>query len=445
MARRTIQRLTFVTDAPGFGGAERYVVAMANAAQRRGIEPHIYWTPIPGSDLAAFDSAKEAGVAVTCVPIPRTRGWGGVVSEFRAMLPRQRPDGLIINACGRPRFWILPCLARLAAAPAVWVHQMVDGRDYRRLPPSRFRGTMDGFHWWRVPQAVRHRLAGMAASSVVVLNAEDGSRVVRQQGIDHTKIRIVPHGVDLERFTFRAEGRERLRRAWQIGSGGGPAPFLLGTAVRLVTGKGVEPLIEATALLSRRGIAIRLVVAGDGEDRGSMVQLAERRGISDRVTFAGFVADMPAFHSALDGFALCSVTESFGLSLAEAMACERPVIGTPTAGATRQIEDRRTGRLLRTFEPAELADAIADLAEDPVGCATMGRAGRDSVRRQFSIDLTLERTLRALRGPARERSSLRWPGMGESLFEAMTSEDGPVNGSIIGTTVLRPRCQTPVR
>jgi len=424
---RTIHRLTFVTDAPGFGGAERYIVAMAKAAQRRGIEPHIYWTPIPNSDLAAFDSASESSIEVTRVPIEHTRTWNGVIREFQVMLGRRQPQGLIINACGRPRFWSLPWQARIAGIPAVWVHQMVDGRDYRRLKPSRLNGTMEGLHWWRVPQAVRHRLAGTAASAIVVLNAEDGDRIVRQQGVDHAKIRVIPHGVDLERFTFSAAGRDRLRNEWRAGPSDRGVPFLLGTAVRLVTGKGVEPLIEATALLARRGIAIRLIVAGDGEDRASMVQLAERLGISDRVTFAGFVADMPAFHSALDAFALCSVTESFGLSLAEAMACERPVIGTPTAGAARQIENGRTGFLLRGFEPAELADAIASLTNAPATCQAMGRAGRDSVRRQFSIDLTLERTLRALRGSARDRSSLRWPGMGEPFFARMTSEDRPAN------------------
>ena len=244
---RTIHRLTFVTDAPGFGGAERYIVAMAKAAQRRGIEPHIYWTPIPNSDLAAFDSAHEAGIEVTCVPIEHTRGWSGVVREFQAMLRGQQPQGLIINACGRPRFWSLPWQARMAGLPAVWVQQMIDGRDYRRLPPSRLNGTMEGLHWWRVPQTVRHRLAGTAASAIVVLNAEDGDRVVRQQGIDHAKVRVIPHGVDLERFTFQAQGRNRLRREWNVRNSEGQPSFLLGTAVRLVTGKGVEPLIEAVA------------------------------------------------------------------------------------------------------------------------------------------------------------------------------------------------------
>lgn len=442
---RTLHRLTFVTDAPGFGGAERYIVAMAKAARRRGIEPHIYWTPIPNSDPAAFDSASQAGILVSRVPSPRTRCWNGVISEFRAMLRAQRPDGLIINACGRPRFWSLPWLARKAGVPAVWVHQMIDGRDYRRMPPRRLCGTMEGLHGWRVPQAIRHRLAGTAASAVVVLNAADGGRVVRQQGIDPTRIRVIPHGVDLERFAFEADGRKRLRSGWQIGSDDGDAPFLVGTAGRLVAGKGIEPLIEATALLARRGLAVRLVVAGDGEDRAKMIQLAERLGVRDKVMFTGFVTDMPAFYSALDAFALCSVTESFGLALAEAMACERPVIGTPTAGALRQIEDGRTGRLLRGFDPAELADAIADLIAEPARCGVMGRAGRESVRRQFNIDLTLERTLRALRGPARERSPFRWPGMGEPLFAGMTSEDRPPRASIIGTSPAPSGCQTPVR
>ena len=59
--RRTVRRLTFVTDAPHFGGAERYLVDMAHAARRRGIEPHIYWQRLPTGDANVFDAARADG------------------------------------------------------------------------------------------------------------------------------------------------------------------------------------------------------------------------------------------------------------------------------------------------------------------------------------------------------------------------------------------------
>jgi glycosyltransferase involved in cell wall biosynthesis len=421
--RRSIRRLTFLTDAPGFGGAERYIVAMARAAERRGIEPHIYWTPIPGYSRDLFAGTRVPALRVTMVDPQDRQTITGEVRCFRTMIERRRPDALVINACGRPRAWMIPWLTRSAGIPAVWVHQMVEGRDHRRLRPRWFSGRVEGLTLWRVPQALRHRLAARAASAVVTLNAEDRERIVRWQGVPREKIRVIPHGVDVEQFRFDSSGRRRLHEAWGLNPNVHPSPLIAGTAVRLVAGKGIELLIEAAALLIRRGVSVILVIAGDGPQRDPMLELARRRGIADSVRFVGFVEDMPAFCSALDVFTLCSATESFGLSLAEAMACERPVIGTPTAGAMRQIEHGKNGWQLDGFSPAELADALAWMHHNRDGHAQMGSNGRETVINHFSIDLTLERTLRALRGPARERSRLRWPGMAETPFAAMTAED----------------------
>jgi len=131
---------------------------------------------------------------------------------------------------------------------------------------------------------------------------------------------------------------------------------------------------------------------------------------------------MPAFYSAVDLFALCSRTESFGLALAEAMACRRPVIATPTSGATRQISHLHNGWQLDSFDPPR------SRTQSPRWPPTArprehGNKGRDTVIRQFNIDLTLEQTLRALRGPSREQSGLCRPGTNEQPFAAMTAED----------------------
>ena len=278
----------------------------------------------------------------------------------------------------------------------MWVHQMVDGRDHRRLPARRLGGRIEGLQLWRVPQALRHGLAAAAATRVVVLNDEDGERIVRWQRVRREKIHVVPHGVDLERFRFDGAGRERLRREWNVTDDVVP---IVGTAGRLVPGKGIERLIEVAARLRDRGINLLLVIAGEGPQRAAGVRLAERLGVAEAVRWAGFVEDMAGYYSALDVFALCSATESFGLAVAEAMACERVVIGTPTAGARRQIEHGRTGWQLEGFGVDELADGLAALLGRRGRFAEMGRRARASVARRFSIDRTLDRTLRALGMP----------------------------------------------
>ena len=262
-----------------------------------------------------------------------------------------------------------------------------------------------------------------ASSAAVTLNAEDRERIIRWQGVRREKIRVIPHGVDCERFRFDPTSRRAMRDAWGIGNNPSGEPFVVGTAGRLSHEKGVDLLIEATALVRANGLAVTTMIAGQGVERRTLAELAARRGVANAVKFMTFVDDMPAFYSGLDAFVLCSRTESFGLALAEAMACERAVIGTPTAGAKRQIDHQHNGWQLEGFSPAELADALAALHHDSEMRIRTGGNGRDSVILQFSIDLTLERTLRALRGEARERSFLSWPGMTDGRFLSMASED----------------------
>ncbi|MGQ9650475.1 MAG: glycosyltransferase family 4 protein [Phycisphaerae bacterium] len=419
---RMVRQLMFVSDAPSFGGAERYIIAMALAARRRGLDASICWLPRPGWGQAVFDTARENGIRLDVVPPQRTASLVGLARAFTAILRRENPDGVIINACGRPRVWILPWLARRASVAAVWIHQMVDACDHRRLPARWLGGRLEGLHCWRLPQMLRHRLAGTAATAIVTLNADDRERIVRWQGVRRDKVFAIPHGVDCERFEFDATGRRRWLHEWGIDAVS-PRPFVVGTAGRLSREKGIDLLIEAAAIARRQGLPLFVVIAGRGNEQDSLARLASDRGLAGAVRFVSFVEDMPAFYSALDTFVLSSRTESFGLALAEAMACRRPVIATPTSGATRQISHLHNGWLLSGFERSELARAIMALAADAEGCRRMGNSGRESVVRRFSIDLTLERTLRALRGTARERSNLCWPGMNESPFVSMTAEE----------------------
>ncbi len=395
MSRR-FRKLTFLSDAPHFGGAERYIVDMASAAARRGIEPHIHWMPLPNGDTEVFTPSRAGTTRVTRSSTGQTRTWWGMIRAMRRMLQNEKPDGLVINAAGRPRFWLTPWVAQMAKVPCVWVHQMVDAQDPRRLTPKWLGGCMEGPQLWRIPQTARHRLAATAATHLITLNAEDRERIIRRQCVQRNRIHVVPHGVDTRRFVEDEDLRHATRRAWWGEDHRSETSFVVGTAGRLVTGKRVDLLIQAAAILRDRDVNVRCVIAGRGPEREALERRVQKAALQSRVTFVDFVEEMPAFHNALDAFVLCSETESFGLVLSEAMACRRPVVATPTAGALHQIRHGSNGILLEGFEPSELADALQRLSKDSNRRHAMGERGRRLVEQCFSIELTLDRTLNAL-------------------------------------------------
>jgi glycosyltransferase involved in cell wall biosynthesis len=197
---------------------------------------------------------------------------------------------------------------------------------------------------------------------------------------------------------------------------------VLGTSARLVADKGIEPLIEAVGLLRRRGLPVVLMVAGTGPEQERMTSIVRRCNVSQYVRFLGFVDDMPAFYSGLDVFALCSATESFGLVLSEAMACQCPVVATPTAGALQQIRDGDNGRLLKGFSGCELADVLENMVHAPDVRAAMGNAGRETVVRRFNIDRALDRTLRLLQ--PRHRRMKAYPRLDATTDAALSRTPG---------------------
>ena len=111
---------------------------------------------------------------------------------------------------------------------------------------------------------------------------------------------------------------------------------------RLVKPKGFETLLKAFALLSTN-TDFKLVIVGDGEEMNNLKQLSEGLGISERVKFTGTLSKKSILELIRVSKILisCSHFETFGLSIAEALATGTPVlvtnVGAPS-GFVRQSE-----------------------------------------------------------------------------------------------------------
>ena len=79
-----------------------------------------------------------------------------------------------------------------------------------------------------------------------------------------------------------------------------------------------------------------------------------------------------------------SLSEAFGMSLVEGMACEKPVIGARVGGMTEAIAPEVTGLLFESGNANALGDAILELLSDEQRKTSMGKAGRKRVIEMFS-------------------------------------------------------------
>ncbi len=128
-------------------------------------------------------------------------------------------------------------------------------------------------------------------------------------------------------------------------------------------------------------------------------------GVAARVHVLGPRKDVPALMHAMDVFAMPSIWEGFGLVLLEAMAAGRPIVASRVATIPEVVVDGLTGLLVPPGDPLALAEALAELANQPELAARLGQAGRERVRRQFSLEKMVGDTELLYRELVEERAS----------------------------------------
>jgi glycosyltransferase involved in cell wall biosynthesis len=207
-------------------------------------------------------------------------------------------------------------------------------------------------------------------------------------GVPGRKIEVIYSGTDIERFHPGADGGP-IRR--QLGL---RPDHVVVTQVGVRSWRGWRDVLAAMQRVTERVERARLLFVGAPAPRvAEILDLARQRGMGHRVLVLGHREDVPQILAASDVVVDASYA-GLGLtgSLREALACERPVVGTDLAGMPELIEDGVTGLLVPPRDPDALAQAIVKLIEDPAWRREIGKAGRARVVERFSLEAKLDAT-----------------------------------------------------
>jgi len=217
------------------------------------------------------------------------------------------------------------------------------------------------------------------ADRIIAATAHERTQMMRLYGADPRRIKVVPCGIDLERF--RPGPKRRARQ--QLGLDGRRVLLFIG---RLEPLKGLDVLIRAVAQLDDVPNVELVVIGGqpNGDpERARLETLVRQLGIGLRVRFLGprDHAELPRYYRAADVTVVPSHYESFCLVAAESLASGTPVVASKVGGLQTLIRDGENGCVVPWRTPAAFADRLRRLLTDEPRRRRLAAGARPSIAR----------------------------------------------------------------
>lgn len=283
------------------------------------------------------------------------------------------------------------------------------------FPTARFarRSTVFWCHgWWVRPSPANHTFFRLFTDRIVTAAQGVAETVGEALGPDtSSKLRVVPYGIDLVRFSPDRDGRA-IRQEFGIPS---EAP-VVAVIARFQAVKGQAEFLSAAEMIAQALPQAVFLVVGDTafgnrqdeEYKHALLTRVEHSFLlHPRVRFLGFRPDIPEIMAACDVIVMPSQYEAFPVVAIEAMACGRALVATAVGGLLESVVDGVTGVLVPPAAPQALAEGVLGLLQDPALRRRMGVAGRARAVERFSLERQA-RTFVALfdelvhgRGPSR--------------------------------------------
>ena len=351
------RRVLYFTDSDGFGGTEQVMLSLIAGLDPERWEPVLLHHGAPGI-LPLVEGARALGVEARRVPpmngaegARRLAGFVRLIRSYRASVFHAH-----LTMPLRCKYGLAG--AFLARVPAVVASEHL----FVNVP---YRSSL-----------LVERLVSPCVDRYLPVSRQVARALVDQVGLPANKMTVVHNGIPLEAF---AEKQSTQRSG--PGQGNGSAPVVL-TVARLTTQKGIGYLLQAAAQVPDA----RFLIAGNGPERSLLLQRAQGLGLAGRVSFLGKRDDVPALLRQADIFVLPSLYEGLPVSVLEAMAAGTPVIATDVGGTGEAITHCETGMLIPPADPAALARALRELLDNPSLRQSLGAAGRERVRAEFSVE-----------------------------------------------------------
>ncbi|NOT22175.1 MAG: glycosyltransferase family 4 protein [Nitrospiraceae bacterium] len=354
-----------------------FIQPLAQHLRKQGHHVTLACSDDPGEyGQSLVEPLRRKGFEVLVIPMRRTMSpWRNLLAGIQLYRILRRRHFDVVHA----QTAIAGMIGRVAGSLA-------------RVPVVIYTAHAFPFHeflkFWRVGFYLALERFAARLCDVIVVDSE----CVRSRGLTFKvaqpdKIRVIPMGVDTERFD--PEKYRVARHSIRAELGLMPDAVVIGAVGRFVRDKGWDTFLHAVSLLTKRfpDVEVQCLLVGGGPLHTELQSLSQVLSLNGRAVFAEYQRDIPKVMAALDIYMLPTRREGFGVTFIEAMSMEIPVIASRIQPLDEIVMDGRTGVLADVGDSNAFADAAGPLLADPELRRRMGKEGRRFVIERFEETL----------------------------------------------------------
>jgi glycosyltransferase involved in cell wall biosynthesis len=195
--------------------------------------------------------------------------------------------------------------------------------------------------------------------------------------ITSAKVTVIPFGVDIKKYS-----PHEIKRPYSDNA------IVIGVIKSLEKIYAIDIIIKAFSLLVKRhpDCELKLMIVGVGSEKDYLEKLCKTENIIEHVNFVGRVnfSIISDYFNMIDILVNISTYESFGVSVIEAMACEKPVVVSNVGGLEEIVEENKNGFLVPVNNIEETTLAIEKLVRDKALRKEFGINGRQKVIEKYN-------------------------------------------------------------
>ena len=349
------------------GGTETFARELSLQLQERNWKSVLCFLTSPPDDVHRFLSLPN--VTLEVLENSTDINWNATAALGR-IIRRHQPEILHLHFTGF--LGVYPWLARLLSVKKVFFTDHTSrpsGYEPQRAP------------FWKRATA---RLINSPITKVVCVS-QYGHRCLTTLGLlPQERHELVYNAVDLSRVSEQPNRAAEFRTKYSIP----PERAVIVQVSWMIPEKGIPELLEAARILVSRTPNVHFVLVGEGAYREQFMRDAEAMGIAGHITWTGLIQD-PFGEGVYDAAeVVCQLSaweELFGWMIAEAMAYGKPIVATRVGGIPELVTDGVTGYLVNRGDPADAAQKLELLINDPVLRQKLGEEGRKRVHEKFDL------------------------------------------------------------